>query len=90
MSVPVLVIAALAFAVAAVLVLGLLRLVKRSSRRRAVRIPERGAPPRWSTLHLEEVARLRARPKRLPRRSQGIRLWEGTKTPGKRTDASEN
>ena len=81
MSMQVLLIAAVAVAVAAVLIFGLLQLVKRSSLRRAVRIPERGAPPRWSTLHLEEVARIQARPKRLPRRSQGFRPWEATRRP---------
>jgi hypothetical protein len=90
MSGLVLIIAALVFVAATVLILGLLRLLKRSSMRRAMRIPERGAPPRWSALYLEEVARIRARPRRLPRRSQGFHPWEATRRPDTQAETREH
>jgi hypothetical protein len=90
MSVQVLIVAVVVFVAATVLILGLLRFVKRSSTRRAARILERGAPPWGSALYLEEVARLRARPKRLSRRYQGIRPWEAARRSDTQTQTREH
>jgi len=82
--------AGLGLAICTGLMLSLLHLLKRHSMRHAARVPDRGAPPRWSTLHLEEVARIRARPKRLSRSHRGFRPWEETQAPVKRSQANEN
>jgi len=89
-TVYVVILAGLGLAICTGLMLSLLQLLKRHSMRHAARVPDRGAPPRWSTLHLEEVARIRARPKRLGRSHRGFRPWEESQAPDKRTPTNGN
>jgi len=85
----ILLLAGVGCAVFAILVVGLLQLLKRQSARDAAQIKDTTALPRWSTLHLEEVARLRAKPKRLARSHRGFHPWEETQAQGERPQSNE-